>query len=885
MKQKYIHIIVLTLLLIATSACQIGTSHQKIEKAVIEIPTVADDSLYLLEDNWEFYFQKFIEPEAFKNYSTDTVKYVQVGNSWNDYKIDNKRLDDEGYATYHLRVIVPKGKTYALKFNRIYSAYNLWINDSLTMSAGKITTNKKDFEAFVKPTIISFKATQDTNDIVLHVSNFNYEFGGIANDVFFGYLQTVYKNERLYLMQAFFFFGIYIFVAFFFLFTSFIYNQNKHVNLFFGLSVLFSVVFNLTGGQMFLFHFLPNISWDTFWLISQASDFIQSIFAILFVYYLFKKEKLLNRWVVRIFTIIVTGLTICTFILPNSNYVVLYLIFLIIVILLNIYAAISMIILVFRKNKKAQVVALLYGVYICIAINDILLSFNVINSIQLLDLGLFIYTMSYTILLAYITFKVRDSYKKNLSTTRKFEEIQNKISLIKSFDLHELMKILSEELEVNEIYIFAETNGKLQCEAFHNFGVEEISYLQNPIITKLRPEFFEKIDKSGSNELIDDKFLTYKMTQEGGHRKYIYFSSEVDRELIIKGMKVLEYEISILIENYIIYYAEKNINKNFDTILEQRVEEIKKQEDVLLEQEANLRTKYKEVVAVKEKAASLNSILSEKNKELDSNIKNIEDLNKKILEQKNILTENVKKVEENLRYSKIIHNLIVDVADKTLDIPYFKCSIPKSIINGNYLYAKYIDNKLLIGLFDFQNTDSIALFFTVHIYSMLKDIVKERNLDLINNPEKLIKFLQENFDKVFEHNEDVKNFNYFVGTIEKDGFMKYCNDNILAYLVHENEIISLNKPSDNCAYNNYVINSLVLNPKDRVYLQTKGLLNQTRAADNEKFGLLRVESMLSELSKYNIAENLDMVKQIFTDWKKQMEQSEDYFIFGFDFEK
>ncbi len=886
MKQKYINIIIITLVLFATAGCKVEKETKEIQKAIFEIQNIENDKVYSLAGDWEFYHNNFIAPEAFHNYSSDTVQYQHVHSDWEDYIVNNKQIDAHGYGTFHLKVILPKDNdVYALKINRIYTSYKLWINDTLLVEKGVTGKNAENTVVAITPEVVPFRASQDTNNIVIQVSNFEYKKGGIAKPAYIGKIEAISHQGEENLVLMFIFLGTYLLSAIYLLLTSLVYAKSRLANLFFSLMIILNTLFQMANGELYITYFFPNLSWDTLMLLDYFGNYGQTIFTFLALYFIFKHEKIYSKIIITPLISLLIILDLSILVIPTVYYGYTQAIFFVILWLLSFYSVFIIGKLAFKKNRKARLLFIGYGIFLITSLHDTLLHFNLINSITLLNFGSLAFTLFYTIILSLNSFTVRENYGKTLRNSEKLDGIQKHFFKVRSFDLLRFLEILAEELKIKEISVFVKIDGKYKCEATYIDGKEDISYLSKPIEYKLEPTFFEQFENSSKNLIATDEYLVCKINEPNGHKKYIYFENIENIDLATSVIGVLEYEISLAIENYITYYTEKNLNTNFDQILDSRIEQIKSQKEELLTQENNLAIKYEEIIVAKKKVEELNNISLEKVRKLQSNIESIEQINKKVLEQKDIISKNIKVVNENLKYSNRIHNILVGIITRSIDISYCKYTTSKQIISGDFLYIKEIDEKLLILLVDIGYHDTIALFFTSYIFSLLSDITRAKEDDLINNPDNFVKFLKNNYVKALGFQENLKNFSHFMAIMDNAGLMKYCSQDIIAHVVSDENLIDLSAiqtSNDNKFTQQYVVKKFNFKENDRLYLQTDGLLRQLNP-EMKEFGSERIEKLVLELAKHDIKENQTIVEKTLNEWKKEAAQVDDYLIFGYDF--
>ncbi len=893
MKLKYINIIIVTLILFATSACKVKPTEKNIQNAEVNIPNIEQNKLYSLDGDWEFYNKQFIAPESFKNYSTDSIKYLTISNKRQKHKLDGKELTPIGYETYHLRLIMPQQRgLYALQIPKVYSAYKLWFNERLLLTKGQTGTSEETSKALIEPVLVPINIAKDTNDIVIQVSNFQTEEDfGISTPILIGNVDTIRQNEKKSYMYLFVFLGAYLLTIGYFVITSIFYSKNRRTNIYFSIVTFTFIAFQLTHGNMYIYSIFPNLPWKTFTIIDYLSNYLSVAFGFWFLYYLFLKEKIYNKRFVDIASGLLMVMAAAHFFIPTIYFPKLLYVFIIIMSITNTYTLLVVGKLALQNNRKAKLLMLAFVLFFASVLNEILLFYGLVNTVSFLNVGTLFYVIIYSTILSIYTFFIKDKHKSNELNIKTIDKIKERFFAVRSFDLLKLMRILSEELNINTICIFIEIDDKLKCEATYNSGNEKISYLRNPIECEISTSFFDQFENNKENIIINEDNLIYKIEEKNGHKKFLYFLGTNDTELTVNVMKIMEYEISLVIENYITYYKEENININFDDILNKRISQIKSQKEELLEQENTLAIKLQEIVISKQKVDELNKISTTKNKTLHQNIENIEKLNAKISEQKDIINQNLRVVNENLKYSKILHQILIGIISRSLRISYFQHSSPKRIISGDFLFVQQLKDRLLILLIDMHYRDTIALFFTSYVYALLGDIIIIENKPLMDNLDKFIKMLKTNYLQVFSYETNLKDFGFFVSTIKSNGLMNYCSEDTIAYIVSDNQIndISSNKErmfntkTTDLVLANYVQKEVKLNNRDRLYLQTDGFLKQKRASDNERFGYERLEQLILELAKYEITENKEIVEKVFAEWKKETKQEDDYLIFGYDF--
>ena len=152
----------------------------------------------LLNNNWEFFWEDFIEPNSTKKPDL----YVNLTDSWNqEIKDFANNKSGYGYGSYRFRLtkLDPK-KEYALLMDESpISACNLIINGEQLCTVGKVGTNVDTSLPFVSPIYLTFFSDEKGNaEIIFHISNFHQHKGGIIDSLFFGEKKQL---EKYYLFQ------------------------------------------------------------------------------------------------------------------------------------------------------------------------------------------------------------------------------------------------------------------------------------------------------------------------------------------------------------------------------------------------------------------------------------------------------------------------------------------------------------------------------------------------------------------------------------------------------------------------------------------------------------------------------------------------------------
>ncbi len=173
----------------------------EIKKAVSYVDSIEENTLYRLKGEWEFYPSHFL----MNHENNITKEYREIEHNWSN---DASFSRGFGYASYRL---VLKGLDPTLKYGLLLeeagSSYELYINNELALSNGRIST--KATESYGKSTTdrALFKSDENGNaEIVIEISNYVKSNSGFTFAPLLGPYDTIEKfYETSVLIELFVF--------------------------------------------------------------------------------------------------------------------------------------------------------------------------------------------------------------------------------------------------------------------------------------------------------------------------------------------------------------------------------------------------------------------------------------------------------------------------------------------------------------------------------------------------------------------------------------------------------------------------------------------------------------------------------------------------------
>lgn len=354
-----------------------------------------------LDGGWDFYWGKLLTPDDFPEEGTSPEKFIfNLPSVWNDKVINNYKLDGYGFATYRLRILIPeknKGEVLALKIPYLFTSYRMWVNGAEASSNGMPGVDRAGSIPEYSTRLYDFVSQSDTVDIIIQISNFHHNRGGMRSSIVLGTNASLLPSHLesilfdMLILSALFIVGLYHIVLY-------LLRRKEKTHLMFGaLCLLFSLRTGFTGETVLLsvFNFIP---WIIHVKIEWFSVYFGPFLYITFLYLYFPGEnsKIVVR-TIQAFSIVLSAVTV----LFSAN------------VFTSIFAHIwffnasiffySLYVLIFAVLRKREGSAIMLAGYIVpfiTALNDILYAKDIIHTGHFLSFGLFTFVFCYAFVLS-----------------------------------------------------------------------------------------------------------------------------------------------------------------------------------------------------------------------------------------------------------------------------------------------------------------------------------------------------------------------------------------------------------------------------------------------------------------------------------------------------
>lgn len=378
-KMKIFHFFFFILILLC-----ITTAYGRTEKltpiaknGVLDLRNVSLDEKVALKGEWLFYWKKLVDPNQ-PTLVNGTIINFPV--RWNDLKVNGENLPSFGYASYQLKILLPKSEeVLKIEMPDSYTAYRLFLNGKLVAANGKVATNAKDYmpkwqyQGFDVPKAI------DTLNLVLQIANFTHVYGGMKDAIVMGKKADINLERRraeaidllltgCLFMGGLFFLGLYL-----------LGNRDKATLLF----SLYSIVYcyRIMGVDNYVLHtIIPNASWYIMVRLEYSSLFLSVGLFGLYTSYLYPLD--MNKILIKTIGGICLLFTLASVFLPAIIFTRLINPFLIVTIFCIIYTPIVYI-LAYRNKRPGSKYALLSSISLMFVFAISLLHYwNIIPPLQ-----------------------------------------------------------------------------------------------------------------------------------------------------------------------------------------------------------------------------------------------------------------------------------------------------------------------------------------------------------------------------------------------------------------------------------------------------------------------------------------------------------------------
>lgn len=218
-------------------------------------PTIwSEDDLFMLNGFWEFFPGKYIPT----NYNGSGEKLIVPG-TWESAFYDEDSAN-KGFGSYRLRLKLPISGAYGMKVSDIANSCAIYINGKLEYSRGDPGTSEALSEPGYTTGRFFFDAEVRDIEIVIHVSNFNDEMGGITESIILGNSSAIDYYHQTSLTLQMLLLGAML-ILFLLNHAMYYISDKEKLWLFLSLLSLAVSIRIIATGEIFLGRILSTLNW------------------------------------------------------------------------------------------------------------------------------------------------------------------------------------------------------------------------------------------------------------------------------------------------------------------------------------------------------------------------------------------------------------------------------------------------------------------------------------------------------------------------------------------------------------------------------------------------------------------------------------------------
>ncbi len=353
----------------------------------------AIEALVPLQGEWEFTWlsgQTELDPV-----------YLEQPGSWKGKTIPAIAgpLPGQGAARYRLKILLSKelqSETLSLYIPKITSSYTFTINGKKRLVLGDVSTDSKQYkpaEGIYQLPLVSAPEIE----IEIIAANYKDRFGGITKPLLLGKSQdiTAYREHRL--TQDLGIFGA-LFIMAIYHFVLYALRRKDPSTLVFGTFVMLIALRSLLNGEMYFSNLYPWFDFEWKRKIEYWTVYLSLPAFVWFLRFMYPLEfSRVVLWMVTIVSALYSLHVLFTSVSHFNQFLVYYQLLLVLTAGYSIYSIIQA---ALRKEEAARVALGGMLVFFAFILNDILHDHGVIKTGYFIPLGLFLFILTKSVILA-----------------------------------------------------------------------------------------------------------------------------------------------------------------------------------------------------------------------------------------------------------------------------------------------------------------------------------------------------------------------------------------------------------------------------------------------------------------------------------------------------
>jgi len=278
------------------------------------------------------------------------------------------------------------------------------------------------------------------------------------------------------------------------------------------------------------------------------------------------------------------------------------------------------------------------------------------------------------------------------------------------------------------------------------------------------------------------------------------------------------------------------------------------------------------------------------NTEISNQRTNIELKNKNLEDAYSIIENYIKKITDNIQYAERIQEALMPSLESA---KYYFSDIfcfykPKDFVSGDFYWISEKHNKVFFAVADCTGHGVPGALMSIIGLDMLNQALNQHN---ITEPDKILDYLNIELPikmNVGENEMVLKDsMDIAICCFNKDNLTLTYSGALIPLTICRNGLIIEEKPSpisigiSRKVYSKlFDLKTIQLQKNDWIFLYTDGYIDQFGGEHNRKFLKKHLISLLAKHSVSNGENYSNELKNVFVDWKGEVEQTDDVLVLG-----
>lgn len=351
------------------------------------------DGTVQLKGEWEFYWHRLLTADDLQGGQMNAERQVvQVPNVWTDYQDQHTGEDypGHGYATYRLKVITNGNmSTFGLKIPDVSTACKVMIDHEVVATCGEVADNKQQAYAQYAPQAVHFTAAAPQFDLIVQISNYLYDRGGMWYALELGTEVQVARQRENGLAVSLFLFGVFMFMGLYHM-VIYMLRRKEKVALYFAAGCFIGAARLLVIDEIYLLNLFPQVPIE--WII--GTIYVSYYGGIMVLTYYLRElypQEISRR--VAALTGVISGMFLLTiFVLPVHMYTHMIRYYHFFMIVLGMVLVYGVLLAVWRRREGSKLQFIGIFIFVLTVIHDIFFNMyyisefiNNANIIEILD--------------------------------------------------------------------------------------------------------------------------------------------------------------------------------------------------------------------------------------------------------------------------------------------------------------------------------------------------------------------------------------------------------------------------------------------------------------------------------------------------------------------